>query len=462
MEAFDAIGALRIGLASPEHIRSWSRGEVSQPETINYRTQKPEKDGLFCERIFGPTRDWSCACGKYQRKRQPGFVCEKCGVELAPACIRRERLGHIELAVPVVHPWYLRSRAIGLLLDLSLRKISAVLAYQYYLVLMIDEHMREKELAQQAITPTSDTDCSPLLASLQPGDLIDGNQYQTLSARFAGMVQAKAGAEAIHARLCALDLDQLAGLLHEEIERSGKDQKKAIRRLQVVESFRSSGQNPAWMVLSVLPVLPPELRPLVPLDGGRFASSDVNDLYCRVIHRNNRLKRLLARGAPEIILNNECRLLQEACHALFDNAHSKKPQIGARRHPLKSLTDHIQGKEGLFRRNLLGKRVDYSGRSVIVVGPHLKLHQCGLPKEMALELFKPFVMKTLVERGYTGNIKTAKRMIDKMRPEVWDALEEVIREHPVLLNRAPTLHRLGIQAFEPVLVDGKAIQVHPD
>jgi DNA-directed RNA polymerase subunit beta' len=460
MGVFDAISALRISLAHSEQIRSWSHGEVTKPETINYRTQKPETDGLFCERIFGPTRNWSCACGKYQRKRMVGFTCEKCGVELAPASVRREWMGHIELATPIVHPWYVRDRTIGLLLDLSLWQLSAVLGYQRYLVLSIDDEERALELIRLKPEDDSEGALGEQFARLQQGDLLEAGEYLALSEMFPQRFQAKTGAEAIRDLLWALDLDVLADQIRHEIK-DGNDLKKATRRLQVVEAFRTSGQNPSAMVLSCIPVLPPELRPLLVLDGGRIASSDLNDLYCRIINRNNRLKRFLEHRAPEIILNSERRLLQEACDALFDNAHKKKRLTNARRQPLKSLTDVLQGKEGRFRRNLLGKRVDYSGRSVIVAGPNLLLHECGLPKEMAAELFKPFLMRKLLDRHYARSPKAAKRMVERRDPLMWDLLAEVLFERVVLLNRAPTLHRLSIQAFQPRLIEGKAIQLHP-
>ena len=461
MGTFDAINAVRIGLASPEHIRRWSHGEVTKAETINYRTQKPEKNGLFCEIIFGPIHDWSCACGKYQHKRQAGFVCEKCGVELAPATVRRERMGHIELATPIVHPWYVRDRTISLLLDLSPWKLASLLAYQRYLVLQINEEERSRECCpQQKTSEPAEVAFSTLLASLHVGDLLEEGQYQALFRMFPTTFQAKTGAEAIHTLLDTLDLDALAAQLRREME-EGTDPKKAMRRLQVVEAFRSSGQCPRWMVLSCLPVLPPELRPLLVLDGGRIVSADLNELYCRLIHRNNRLKQFLGRGAPDMILNNERRLLQEACHALLDNLHKKQPFTDVRNRPLKSFTDILQGKQGRFRRNLLGKRVDYSGRSVIVAGPTLLLHECGLPKEMACELFKPFLVRMLINRQYARNTKVAKRMVERRHEQIWDLLDEVLFERVVLLNRAPTLHRLSIQAFQPRLIEGKAIQLHP-
>jgi DNA-directed RNA polymerase subunit beta' len=460
MGAFDAISAIRIGLAHSEQIRSWSSGEVTTADTLNYRTEKPVKDGLFCERIFGPIRDWSCACGRYQRQRHPGLVCATCGVELAPASVRRERMGHIELAAPVVHPWYVRDHTISLLLDLSPWQLSAILAYQRYLVLWIDEARCSKDPLPQFSADAPLERLHERLARLQPGDLLEVGEYQELARMFSHLFQAKTGAAAIQEVLCALDLDRLADQLRCQIA-EGNEQKKAIRRLQIVEAFRSSGQNPGWMVLSCLPVLPPELRPLLLLDGGRIASSDLNDLYGRLIHRNKRLKHFLGHHAPETILNNERRLLQEACDAILDNAHKKKPLTNAHRQRLKSLTDVLQGKQGRLRRNLLGKRVDYSGRSVIVAGPDLRLGECGLPKEMACELFKPFLIRKLLNRQFAHSPKAAKRMVERQDELIWDLLAEVLFERVVLLNRAPTLHRLSIQAFQPRLIEGKAIQLHP-
>jgi len=434
---FDSI---RIGLASPDKIRQWSSGEVKKPETINYRTLKPERDGLFCERIFGPTRDWECHCGKYKRVRYKGVVCDRCGVEVTRSKVRRERLGHIELAAPVSHIWYFKGipSRMGLLLDMSPRALEKVLYFVSYIV----------------IEP-GDT---PLLKK----QLLTETEYREYKEKFGNSFKAGMGAEAIKTLLEEINLEELARELRQELkEVSGQRKIRAIRRLEVVEAFRKSGNRPEWMILDVVPVIPPELRPMVQLDGGRFATSDLNDLYRRVINRNNRLKRLLDLGAPDIIVRNEKRMLQEAVDALIDNGRRGRPVTGPGNRPLKSLSDMLKGKQGRFRQNLLGKRVDYSGRSVIVVGPNLKMHQCGLPKEMALELFKPFVMKKLVNDGYAHNIKSAKRMVERVRPEVWDVLEEVIKEHPVLLNRAPTLHRLGIQAFEPVLVEGRAIKIHP-
>ena len=434
---FDAI---KIGLASPEKIREWSRGEVKKPETINYRTLKPERDGLFCERIFGPTRDWECHCGKYKRVRYKGIICDRCGVEVTRSKVRRERMGHIELAAPVSHIWYFKGipSRMGLLLDMSPRALEKVLYFAAYVVI------------------------DPGTTPLAPKQILSEKEYRESVEKFGNNFRAGMGAEAIKELLHNLDLDKMSKELREEIENStGQKKIRAIKRLEVVEAFRQSGNKPEWMILDVIPVLPPELRPMVQLDGGRFATSDLNDLYRRVINRNNRLKRLLDLGAPEIIVRNEKRMLQEAVDALIDNGRRGRPVTGPGNRPLKSLSDMLKGKQGRFRQNLLGKRVDYSGRSVIVVGPELKIYQCGLPKEMALELFKPFVMKKLVEKGLAHNIKSAKRIVERVKTEVWDVLEEVIKEHPVLLNRAPTLHRLGIQAFEPVLVEGRAIKLHP-
>ncbi|MEW6183800.1 MAG: DNA-directed RNA polymerase subunit beta' [Bacillota bacterium] len=437
LNSFDRI---QIGLASPGQIREWSHGEVKKPETINYRTLKPERDGLFCERIFGPTRDWECYCGKYKRVRYKGVICDRCGVEVTRAKVRRERLGHIELAASVSHIWYFKGipSRMGLLLDMSPRALEKVLYFVSYLV-----------------TDPGDT---PLIKK----QLLTDSEYREHRDKYGDAFKAGMGAEVIEVLLREIELDGLAeDLRHEIKETSGQRRVRAIRRLEVVEAFRKSSNRPEWMVLSVVPVIPPELRPMVQLDGGRFATSDLNDLYRRVINRNNRLKRLLELGAPDIIVRNEKRMLQEAVDALIDNGRRGRPVTGPGNRPLKSLSDMLKGKQGRFRQNLLGKRVDYSGRSVIVVGPGLKLHQCGLPREMALELFKPFVMKKLVNHGFAHNIKSAKRMVERMKPEVWDVLEDVIKDHPVLLNRAPTLHRLGIQSFEPVLVEGRAIQIHP-
>ncbi|MDA8195477.1 MAG: DNA-directed RNA polymerase subunit beta' [Thermaerobacter sp.] len=432
--------SMRIALASPEQIREWSKGEVKKPETINYRTLKPEREGLFCEKIFGPTKDWECHCGKYKRVRYKGVVCDRCGVEVTRAKVRRERMGHIELAAPVSHIWYFKGipSRMGLILDMSPRALEKVLYFASYVVI--------------------DPGTTPLMKK----QLLVETEYREYREKYGGYFRAAMGAEAIKELLLELDLEALSEELRAELNAStGQRRVRAIRRLEVVEAFRQSQNRPEWMIIDVIPVIPPDLRPMVQLDGGRFATSDLNDLYRRVINRNNRLKRLLDLGAPDIIVRNEKRMLQEAVDALIDNGRRGRPVTGPGNRPLKSLSDMLKGKQGRFRQNLLGKRVDYSGRSVIVVGPKLKMHQCGLPKEMALELFKPFVMKKLVNEGYAHNIKSAKRMVERVRPEVWDVLEDVIREHPVLLNRAPTLHRLGIQAFEPVLVEGRAIQIHP-
>jgi len=438
VEEFDAI---RIGLASPTKVRSWSFGEVKKPETINYRTFKPERDGLFCAKIFGPVKDYECLCGKYKRLKHRGVICEKCGVEVTLAKVRRERMAHIELASPVAHIWFLKSlpSRMGLLLDMTLRDIERVLYFESFVVI------------------------DPGMTQLERSQLLTDEQYLDAIEEYGDEFDARMGAEAVHELLSRIDLEKEAVKLREEITTSGSETriKKLTKRLKLIEAFTESGNRPEWIVMTVLPVLPPELRPLVPLDGGRFATSDLNDLYRRVINRNNRLKRLLDLNAPDIIVRNEKRMLQEAVDALLDNGRRGKAITGSNRRPLKSLADMIKGKQGRFRQNLLGKRVDYSGRSVIVVGPTLKLHQCGLPKLMALELFKPFIFSKLQLRGLATTIKAAKKLVERQGPEVWDILEEVIREHPVLLNRAPTLHRLGIQAFEPVLIEGKAIQLHP-
>lgn len=431
---------MKIGLASPEKIRSWSFGEVKKPETINYRTLKPEKDGLFCERIFGPTKDWECSCGKYKRVRYKGMVCDRCGVEVTKSKVRRERMGHIELAAPVSHIWYFKGipSRMGLLLDMSPRALEEVIYFASYVVV------------------------DPGPTGLEKKTLLSEAEFRDYYDKYPGQFVAKMGAEGIKDLLEEIDLDEELKLLRDELESAtGQRLTRAIKRLEVVESFRNSGNKPSWMILDVLPIIPPEIRPMVQLDGGRFATSDLNDLYRRVINRNNRLKRLLDLGAPGIIVQNEKRMLQEAVDALIDNGRRGRPVTGPGNRPLKSLSHMLKGKQGRFRQNLLGKRVDYSGRSVIAVGPSLKMYQCGLPKEMALELFKPFVMKELVQREIATNIKNAKSKIEHMDDEVWDVLEEVIREHPVLLNRAPTLHRLGIQAFEPTLVEGRAIRLHP-
>jgi len=512
LEAND-FDAVRISLASPEQIRSWSYGEVTKPETINYRTLKPEKDGLFCERIFGPTRDFECYCGKYKRVRYKGIVCDKCGVEVAHSKVRRERMGHIELAAPVSHVWFAKGTPsrLGLLLDLSPRSLESVLYFAQYLVTSVDEEARSQLVAQldseeseenakrdqaldeqiraiEAEVTTGGEQAAverinelrrrdaedkeriheerealrEVVESLQPLRLLSESRYRELHDQYPDLFQAGMGAEAVLNALQVVDLEKHRdGLLEAIHSTSGQRRKKASKRLRVVEAFRRSGNKPEWMVLTVLPVLPPELRPMVQLDGGRFATSDLNDLYRRVINRNNRLRRLIELGAPEVMVRNEKRMLQEAVDSLVDNGRRSRAVSLGGAHALMSLSDMLRGKQGRFRQNLLGKRVDYSGRSVIVVGPNLKLHQCGLPRRMALELFKPFVMRRLVELGFAHNIKSARRQVERARPEVWDALSEVVHERPVLLNRAPTLHRLGIQAFEPVLIDGHAIQVHP-
>ncbi|WP_242424109.1 DNA-directed RNA polymerase subunit beta', partial [Frankia sp. EI5c] len=517
---------LRIGLATADDIRQWSFGEVKKPETINYRTLKPEKDGLFCEKIFGPTRDWECYCGKYKRVRFKGIICERCGVEVTRAKVRRERMGHIELAAPVTHIWYFKGvpSRLGYLLDLAPKDLEKVIYFAAYMITKVDVDSRHRDLptlearigvekqqledkknadvetrqrkleedlaqleaegakgdARRKVRESAEREMRQIrdrsqrkiddlervferfknmkVQDLEPDELL----YRELRDRFGQYFEGGMGAEALQRRLADFDLAAEAESLRETI-RSGKGQKKAraLKRLKVVSAFLNTRNSPMGMVLDCVPVIPPDLRPMVQLDGGRFATSDLNDLYRRVINRNNRLKRLLDLGAPEIIVNNEKRMLQEAVDALFDNGRRGRPVTGPGNRPLKSLSDMLKGKQGRFRQNLLGKRVDYSGRSVIVVGPQLKLHQCGLPKQMALELFKPFVMKRLVDLNHAQNIKSAKRMVERARPVVWDVLEEVITEHPVLLNRAPTLHRLGIQAFEPQLVEGKAIQIHP-
>src|SRR5689334_13219807 len=437
-----SFSAIRISLASPEKIRQWSHGEVKKPETINYRTFKPERDGLFCAKIFGPVKDYECNCGKYKRMKHRGVVCEKCGVEVIQSKVRRERLGHINLATPVAHIWFLKSlpSRIGNLLDITLKDLEKVLYCESYVVV--------------------DPKDSPFVR----GELLSEDKYhKALEELGEDAFSAGMGGEAVVQLLKQIDINQLSDQLRKEMKEATSDakRKKLAKRLKVVDSFLESGNRPEWMMLDVIPVIPPDLRPLVPLDGGRFATSDLNDLYRRVINRNNRLKRLQELNAPDIIIRNEKRMLQEAVDALFDNGRRGKTITGPNKRPLKSLSDMLKGKQGRFRQNLLGKRVDYSGRSVIVVGPELKLHQCGLPKIMALELFKPFIYNKLEEKGYVTTIKSAKKMVEKERPEVWDILEDVIREHPVLLNRAPTLHRLGMQAFEPVLIEGKAIQLHP-
>src|SRR5881296_369933 len=437
-----AFNSLRISIASPEKIRSWSHGEVKKPETINYRTFKPERDGLFCAKIFGPTKDYECNCGKYKRMRHRGVVCEKCGVEVIQSKVRRERMGHIDLATPVAHIWFLKSlpSRIGTLLDMTLKELEKILYFESYVVV------------------------DPGTTPLQERELLSEGRYRKVVEEHGpDAFRAGMGAEAIRELLKKLDVDRLFVDLRVEMKEATSEarRKKISKRLKVISAFKNSGNRPEWMILAVVPVIPPDLRPLVPLDGGRFATSDLNDLYRRVINRNNRLKRLMELNAPDIIIRNEKRMLQEAVDALFDNGRRGRAITGPNKRPLKSLSDMLKGKSGRFRQNLLGKRVDYSGRSVIVVGPELRLHQCGLPKKMALELFKPFIYNKLEERGFVTTIKSAKKMVEKERPEVWDILDEVIREHPVLLNRAPTLHRLGIQAFEPILIEGKAIQLHP-
>ncbi|MGI5970236.1 MAG: DNA-directed RNA polymerase subunit beta' [Oscillospiraceae bacterium] len=438
--AYSTFDAIQIGMASSDMIRSWSYGEVKKPETINYRTLKPERDGLFCERIFGPTKDWECHCGKYKKIRYKGKICDRCGVEVTKSKVRRERMGHIELAAPVSHIWYFKGipSRMGLLLDISPRILEKVLYFANYIV--------------------TDPGFSPLVKN----QVLNEKEYRDMREKYEDDFEAGMGAEAIKKLLSDIDCDELSAQLKAELrDASGQKKARIVKRLEVVEAFRQSGNRPEWMIIDVLPVIPPELRPMVQLDGGRFATSDLNDLYRRVINRNNRLKRLIQLNAPDIIVRNEKRMLQEAVDALIDNGRRGRAVTGANNRALKSLSDMLKGKQGRFRQNLLGKRVDYSGRSVIVVGPELKIYQCGLPKEMALELFRPFVMKKLVEDGLANNIKSAKKSVDKNRPEVWDALEYIIKEHPVMLNRAPTLHRLGIQAFEPVLVEGRAIKLHP-
>ncbi len=436
----ETFNAIKIGMAAPDMIRSWSFGEVKKPETINYRTLKPERDGLFCEKIFGPTKDWECHCGKYKKIRYKGKICDRCGVEVTRNKVRRERMGHIELAAPVSHIWYFKGipSRMGLVLDLSPRILEKVLYFASYIV-------------------TDPGDCP-----LKKYQILSEKEYRDMREKYEDDFKAGMGAEAVKELLEELDMETLSAELRADLKKSsGQKKLRIIKRLEVVESFRHSGNNPAWMIMDVLPVIPPDIRPMVQLDGGRFATSDLNDLYRRVINRNNRLKRLMQLSAPDIIIRNEKRMLQEAVDALIDNGRRGRAVTGANNRALKSLSDMLKGKQGRFRQNLLGKRVDYSGRSVIVVGPELKLYQCGVPKEMAVELFRPFIMKKLVEDGVANNIKSAKKMIDKGKPEVWDALEYVIQDRPVMLNRAPTLHRLGIQAFEPVLVEGRALKLHP-
>src|SRR5882757_4546426 len=436
-----SFNAIKVSIASPDKIRSWSHGEVKKPETINYRTFKPERDGLFCAKIFGPTKDYECNCGKYKRMRHRGVVCEKCGVEVIQSKVRRERMGHIDLAAPVAHIWFLRSlpSRIGTLVDMTLKELEKVLYFESYVVLDPGE------------TP------------LQHKELLTERKYREAREQYADGFKAEMGAEAIRTLLSGLDLEKLAEDLRVEMKATASEarRKKVAKRLKVVNAFRDSGNRPEWMILTILPVIPPDLRPLVPLDGGRFATSDLNDLYRRVINRNNRLKRLLQLKTPEVIIRNEKRMLQEAVDALFDNGRHGRAVTGAGNRALKSLSDMLKGKSGRFRQNLLGKRVDYSGRSVIVIGPELKLHQCGLPKKMALVLFEPFIIRRLKELGYVHTVRSAKKMIERQTTEVWDILEEVTRGHAVLLNRAPTLHRLSVQAFEPQLIEGEAIRIHP-
>jgi len=433
--------AVKIGLASPEKIREWSYGEIKKPETINYRTFKPERDGLFCAKIFGPTKDYECNCGKYKRMKHRGVVCEKCGVEVIQSKVRRERMGHIQLATPVAHIWFLKSlpSKIGNVLDLTLKNLERVLYFDAYVVI------------------------DPKDTGMTKGMLLTEDKYREARELYGDKFEAGMGAESIKRLLEDTDLDAVYQQMREDLAATGSEakRKKLAKRMKVVDAFRQSGVNPAWMIMDVIPVLPPDLRPLVPLEGGRFATSDLNDLYRRVINRNNRLQRLIDLKAPDIIVRNEKRMLQEAVDVLFDNGRQGKVVTGTNKRPLKSLSDTLKGKQGRFRQNLLGKRVDYSGRTVITIGPNLRLHQCGLPKKMALELFKPFVYHKLEEKGLVSTVKSAKKLVEKETPEVWDTLDEVVREYPVMLNRAPTLHRLGIQAFEPILIEGKAIQLHP-
>ncbi|MEK7376334.1 MAG: DNA-directed RNA polymerase subunit beta', partial [Candidatus Margulisiibacteriota bacterium] len=434
---------LKIGLVSTERILSWSYGEVEKPETINYRTFKPERKGLFCEKIFGPVKDWECHCGRYRRVRYRGIICERCGVEVTTSRVRRERMGHIRLCVPVSHVWFLRGIPgyVGLLLDITNKNLEEVIYYESYVVTEISDSLKTK---------------------LAVGDVLKENEYQDLKEKYGSALKAETGAKPIRELLAQIDLAGLVKTLRKDLKgATGQKRIKIIKRLRTAENFLKSGNRPEWMILEVIPVMPPDLRPMVQLEGGRFATSDLNDLYRRVLNRNNRLKKMIAMGAPEMIIRNEKRMLQESVDVLIDNGRRKRAVTGTTGRPLKSLTDIIEGKQGRFRQNLLGKRADYSGRSVIVVGPSLKMHQCGLPKEMALELFKPFVIRKLVEKGLSQNVKSAKRQLERKDIVVWDILEEVIDGHVVMLNRAPTLHRLGIQAFEPVLVEGKAIQIHP-
>ena len=511
MSQFDGINGIRISVASPEQIRSWSHGEVIKAETINYRTLKPERDGLFCEKIFGPVKDFECHCGKYKKARYKGVICDKCGVEVAHSSVRRERTGHIELAAPVTHIWFVKlvPSRLGLLLDLSPRDLESIIYFARYIVISVDQEAKEKNLRkieeewdrkiaeheehlnkkieeveagdieeEPKIKEVNELRARSVekrakleeerkitvaeLEGLQPLKLLNEEGYRRLKDKYGDIFEAGMGAEAILQVLKQIDVDALHQQLHEQIgSTSGGYRKRVSQRLQLVEAFKLSGNKPEWMVLTVLPVLPPALRPIVQLDGGRFVISDLNDLYRRVINRNNRLRRLMKLGAPEIIIRNEKRMLQEAVDALVDNGRRGRAVVTGNKHALKSLSDILKGKQGRFRQNLLGKRVDYSGRSVIVVGPKLKLHECGLPRYVALELFKPSVMHKLIANGYANNLKSARRLVEKGSPEVWDALYDVVKERPVLLNRAPTLHRLSIQAFEPVLIDGDAFQLHP-
>ncbi|MFH1239564.1 MAG: DNA-directed RNA polymerase subunit beta', partial [bacterium] len=432
---------MKISLASPEHIKSWSYGEVKKAETINYRTFKPERDGLFCEKIFGPTRDWECSCGKYKWIKHKGIICDRCGVEVTESKVRRERMGHIELAVPVSHIWYLRRlpNRMGVFLNMKLNELEKVIYYVNYIVLDAGDTPLEKK------------------------QLLTDEEYQKYRQEYGNSFKVGIGAEAIKELLKGMDISKLANELRAKIQETSFEatRRKLIKQVRVIDAFVKSGNKPEWMILNCIPVIPPDLRPLVPLEGGRFATSDLNDLYRRVINRNNRLKHIQNLGAPEVMIHNEKRLLQESVDALFENGARGKLVTGAGNRPLKSLSDILRGKQGRFRQNLLGKRVDYSGRSVIVVGPELKHHQCGLPKQMALELFKPFIIRELINKGLVHTVKSAKKMVDQVKPEIWDVLEQVIKNHPVMLNRAPTLHRLGIQAFEPVLIEGEAIRIHP-
>ena len=482
MISADSLTGIRISLASPEQVKGWSWGEVTKPETINYRSLKPERDGLFCERIFGPTKDFECYCGRYKKIRYKGVICDRCGVEVTYSKVRRDRMGHIELAAPVAHSWFVKGipSRIGLLLDLSPRSLERVIYFAQHIITSVNKEAKDEAIKQlqeerQELAQEEETDVEERMRldaereakikeieELNPHRLLTESKFRELKREYGNIFEAEIGAQAVLTILQRLNLDEEHDKLHQEINSaSGQRRKKAIKRLQVVEAFRRSRNKPQWMILTVLPVLPPDLRPIVQLDGRRFATSDLNDLYRRVINRNNRLRRLLHLGAPDIIIHNEKRMLQEAVDSLIDNGRQRRAITGAGNRPLQSRSDVLRGKQGRFRQNLLGKRVDYSGRSVIIVGPELKLHQCGLPRRMALELFKPFVMFRLVQQGLTANIKSAKRMVERAKPEIWSILEEVISERPVFLNRAPTLHRLSIQAFEPVLIEGSAIQLHP-